>query len=371
MKKDDSRVLSAVGAVLQVVVQCLDRSPEARLKSNVLEERLTNHIIRFAGIDPLHCVYLAPESARPTRSQQQRHIEERLPEPTHLDTRARRTRTPIPELDEASSVDMPLSPERNIVAVRPSTSRTATRPTSPPVVFLDSLSSLHFDADSTSMRSDTVVARSGTSRSATSRDQSIYSPPSEQDISSYPPDIQKWHNGQGPNRWDIDLSSDSNMDPRTARARHGTEPGAFTYINYSTSPSSDDDGLIFHYPLPPTSPPPKKNLPPVPARHELRDWKPVHYPPYTKYHHDPPPVKHHHQHLHLDSAQEHLHASKALPSTHPARQSSLTRDEKAQRERAYVSSYDKHPHSHPRQQPQLSPVGRHIAEQERVYRHRI
>lgn len=167
VKKDESRVLSAVGPVLQVVVQCLERNPEARLKSDFLERRLTDHVIKFAGMDPLHCVYLAPERTPGAKPRPERSVDEPISDRVRSErqpTRERRARTPIPEMDEVTSTDMSLSPRSETAHVRPSTSRTTVRPKSPPVVSIDSLSSLHLDLDSKSLRSDTVVARSATSR---------------------------------------------------------------------------------------------------------------------------------------------------------------------------------------------------------------
>ena len=369
VKKDESRVLAAVGAVLQVVVPCLDRNPEARLKSDVLEKRLKDHTIKFAGIDPLHCAYNAPGPEAPPRRQQQRQLEEPFPEQIRTEsqqTRIRRTRTPIPELDEIASEDLNLSPGSQPPSARPNTSRTAVRSASPPVVSLDSFSSLHIDSDSRSLRSDTVVARSGTSRSGASRDHSIYALPLEPDMSNYPPDIPKWRHQQAFQQWD--LGADNHIvvesDPKWQNAtRDANEPaGIFNYVNYSTSPSSDDEGQTYQFALPPSQPPPKKGLPPVPVRHEMRGYAPGTQAPYSKYHQAP---------ARAETSED------LATTTHPARMSSLTREEMVSRElersRGFITR-DKHPRTTALgsgRDPALSPAGRHMAEQERVYRHRI
>lgn len=367
IKKDESRVLAAVGPVLQVVVQCLERNPEARLKSDFLERRLTEHIIKFAALDPLHCVYLAPETNAGTQPRHQRPVEAPIPDWVRTETRSRRTRTPIPEISEDTATDEFLSPRSQIVNARPSTSQTTVRLPSPPAVSLDSLSSFHLDMDSKSQRSDTVVARS-----TTSRDQSIYSPSSDRDMDSCPPDIQKRRVPEGylqkPYRWEINHTNESAVDPRLTLSSDGSEPGIFTYMNYSTSPSDDGDGQNYSYPLPPSQPPPKKKLPPVPARHEMHSLKATRTQP-SKYHHHPP-IRPSHEDL---AALQQLHVSRDAAATNrPTRISSLTHEEQVQRERerAYLAAHEEQVRSARRAG--RSPVGgRHIADQQRVYRHRF
>jgi hypothetical protein len=294
VKKDDSRVLSAVGAVLQIVVQCLERVPESRLKSDALERRLTEHIRKFAGIDPLHCVYLAPEPRGPSKLTRER-LEASQPGPSssrqHTAPRQRRVRSPIPEVDDTElTVEPQLSP-RSAITTRPWTANTVSRSMSPPAISLESLSSLHIDLDGKSMRSDTIVANS---QSAASRDVSLYSPTSDRETSL---DMKKWRMPepfyQRPQRHDLNYSSESVVDPRlTLTSTEGSEGGNLTYMNYSTSPESDDENrssTTYHYPLPPTQPPPKKNLPAVPARSQQRDKQPHPYPQPHQQAQQPPP----------------------------------------------------------------------------------
>jgi hypothetical protein len=147
---------------------------------------------------------------------------------------------------------------------------------SPPAISLESLSSLHIDLDGKSMRSDTIVANS---QSAASRDVSLYSPTSDRETSI---DMKKWRIPepfyQRPQRHDLNHSSESVVDPRlTLTSTEGSEGGNLTYMNYSTSPETDDEGrsaTTYRYPLPPTQPPPRKHLPAVPARSQQRDKHP-------------------------------------------------------------------------------------------------
>jgi hypothetical protein len=341
--------------------------------------------MKFAGVDPLHCVYLAPEVEMPPRSQQRTQLEEPSAQAVRLETQQtqiRRARTPIPELDEAASEDLNLSP-RHQLGARPNTSRTTIRPNCPPVVSLDSFSSLHLDPDSRSLRSDTIVARSGTSRSGTSRDHSIYAVPSEADMSSYPPDIAKWRHHHAVHHWDGGVGNEVMLesDPRRPLTNRDTNDtgGIFNYVNYSTSPSSDDEGQTYQFALPPSQPPPKKGLPPVPVRHEMRDYMPA-QAPYSKYHQKPGQLADSHpSDEEIFTLQKQYGETGPVAATHPVRMSSLTREEKAIRERqrewerhkGYLN-HDNHvrPLGSGRQSA-LSPMGRHVSEQERVYRHRM
>lgn len=198
----------------------------------------------------------------------------------------------------------------------------------------------------------------------------IYSPTSDRDVEAYPPDIQKWRLAGGPMqkpaRWETPFHDEPAVDPRLTVSSEGSEPGVFTYMNYSTSPSEDEDGQNYYYPLPPSRPPPKKKLPPVPTRHEMHNLK-TSRKPQTRYHHNPP-TRPSNEDL---AALRQLNISRdtANSSHHPARVSSLTREEQAQRERAYLA-HEEQARGGARR-PGRSPIGRHIAEQQRVYRHRF
>src|ERR1700677_4124379 len=55
-KKDDIEVFKALGPVIQLVKDCLEREPEERIRSDDLERRLGEEISEFAGSEHLHCI---------------------------------------------------------------------------------------------------------------------------------------------------------------------------------------------------------------------------------------------------------------------------------------------------------------------------
>ena len=272
VKKDDSQVLRAVGAVLQVTVQCLERKPELRLKSDVFEEKLGDHIKKFANIDPLHCILVPVEQPKPI-----------APQPPTLEpsmmasfstrfgrARSRTREESIPEDEELYS-----RPSTTMShAARPNTSRTVMPTTTPPAVSLRSMPSMSLDMDERSERSE----RSGTVMGSTvvgsitpSREQSVRNYRRAVDNEARDRAIQAWAvadiSPQKPDRFDYTHSNDSDVDPQLRLSTDTNQPGVFTYMNYSPTTSEDEEvAAPFMYPIPPQTRPPTRDLPPVPAK---------------------------------------------------------------------------------------------------------
>lgn len=284
VKSDDSRVLSAVGPVLQVVVQCLERDPELRLKSSVLERRMKDHITRFAAIDPLHCVSTVLDPAQKAEIRRQQSNEQLLNAAAaggrseRLPSRMQLSRTPVME-DDTSTVELP-SPHSSSTG-RIARYRSNARTNSTPAVSLDSFSSLNLDPDtgsvhSGSLHSATIVANS--------RDQSYYSPMSDRSKDSHRP-IRLLHPRQplyeDDELYDIDEMPRfpiANLDRENlARVQRDISRGAPHHSSQYYSASSSENEHDPNYPQrlasrqggrmppPPSQPPPRKRLPPVPA----------------------------------------------------------------------------------------------------------
>lgn len=246
-KKEDSKVLRAVGPIVQVVLQCLERQPESRLKSHQLERTLEEYTRKFASLNDLHCRTAVPEK------QTQIPVRQR----TASDLASARLERP-PARSRPSGIREEDPPTISSDSSRPTTSSTVRRPASPPNASVSSFSSAGFDIDG---RSDTVVAPG----SARSGDHSLHGCNRKADARQ---DIQSWTDSMllpsFPRMLDYSQSNESAVDPRlTLSTDQGSEGGVFTYLNYSTSPSDDEDASIYHYPLPPTKAP-TRQLPPVP-----------------------------------------------------------------------------------------------------------
>lgn len=271
--------------MLQVVVQGLDRNPEARPKSDVLERRIKDHMARFAGMASLHCISTLPEHRPMSRQDRDSPVDatgatSSRPGAQRPRPQAHGTQTPIQELDEAAIVDLP-TPTSDSSTTRATTSHSRNHRRSPPAISLDSFSSLHLSPEARSLQSDTLIAHS--------RDQSYDSPVSSLTYDSYPPNIRRTHR-------EPRLAS-----PFAAESDHSV----FNYMNYSTSPSDDErDRSTYLYPMPPSQPPPRKELPPLPAmssQSSTRSTTPSrtkptntvpathHLLPRTRAHHDPQP----------------------------------------------------------------------------------
>ena len=272
VKKDDSQVLRAVGAVLQVTVQCLERKPESRLKSDVFEEKIGEHIKKFANIDPLHCVL--ERVRQPTNTM---HYDHPTLEPSLMPSsstrynrsRSRNRQESIPEDEELST--RPSTSLSN--ATRPNTSRTVMPTTSPPAVSLRSMPSMNIDMDGRSERSE----RSGTVLGSTvvgslppSRDQSLRTYRRGPDREMTSREIQAWQvsdfSPHKPDRFEYAHDNDSEVDPSLRLSTDTNRPGVFTYMNYSPTESEEEEAAPFMYPLPPQKRPPNRELPAVPQK---------------------------------------------------------------------------------------------------------
>ena len=270
-KKDESRVLPAVGALLQVTVQCLERKPESRLKSDVLEQKLGEHITRFAHIDQLHCTLGSVQ--RPKSAVVQRPTLEASLMPSssaRFDRSRSRTRQEsIPEDEEMSPG--PSTSYRG--DTRPNMSRTLMNTASPPSVSLRSMPSLNTDIDAQSERSErsgTVMGSTVVGSTTPSRDHYQRSYRRGPNRETRNREIQAWAvsdaRAEKLARFEYEHPNDSEVDPRLRLSTDTAEPGVFTYMNYSPTTSEDEDASPFMYSLPPQRRPPTRDLPPVPPK---------------------------------------------------------------------------------------------------------
>ncbi|KIW65998.1 hypothetical protein PV04_08210 [Phialophora macrospora] len=261
-KKAEGDVYHAVGSVVQLTLQCLERDPAARLSSAQLERKLGDQIQRFAGIDRLHC------AAEHTKESSERSVSLPIRERNVSDrelTRHRsddRLRQPSPNPLVLHTGHPPPRPQRFLqdgpMLQSPASHTSPSVSTTPGATSVSSLLSFNFDG-----LSDTVVAESPRSRDhsmrRTNTREDVATPEhrhipwsSEQDT----PKQKSWHN------WH---NNDSQVDPRLSFGE-SVDTGAFTYLNYSTSASSDEG--VKYFPQPPAErppkPPPDRGLPPVP-----------------------------------------------------------------------------------------------------------
>ncbi|KIX99913.1 uncharacterized protein Z520_04550 [Fonsecaea multimorphosa CBS 102226] len=256
-KKDEGQVYHAVGPVVQLILQCLERDPSARLTSAQLEQKLGDLIRRFAGIDRLHCAAQQKTQSEeisttiPIREKKHRDGGSEGDNPGRtfrqgsrnagLVTREQRQHQEQTILLDAPMVHSPIS----------HTPPSAT--TTPGTTSVSSLLSFNFDG-----LSDTVVADSPRSRDH-SRHRSA-----RRAEATVPPKEVPWTNELRQKHWNNWHNNDSQVDPRLSFGE-SIETGAFTYLNYSTSASSDEGVKYFPRPPdPPTKPPPNRELPPVP-----------------------------------------------------------------------------------------------------------
>ncbi|KIW10433.1 hypothetical protein PV08_11397 [Exophiala spinifera] len=269
-KKDDSLSFHAVGPIVQLTLQCLARDPPARTSSDELERKLTEHICRSANMTHLHCkselinekverrgsAQRSPErSASVTRSES-RSTERLRQASTNL--RALTAERQQPQQPEQRR----LPPAQDIVRATqilqpPFLHIPRSAPTTPATTSASSLASFNFDA-----LSDTVVADSPHSREQSVRRQS-----------SRRNDMRLQQHGGWPNEQDGPehpsytwQRKDSQVDPHLT-FDESVDTGAFTYMNYSTSASSEE-GVKYFPPRsqtgPPIKAPPDRALPPVP-----------------------------------------------------------------------------------------------------------
>jgi serine/threonine protein kinase len=265
-KKDESLVFPAVGPIVQLAMQCLERDPQARLGSLQLEIKLGEHIQHFAKIEKLHC------AAEPRRESKEKGIampiRERVAQDNVL-TQSRRLQY-NDGLHRNPPLERSLSPERNL----PERLRVATTAPTLPMPFgqsppssiatpatasVSSLMTFNFDGVS-----DTIVGESPQSRDHSRhrhRHRREMNTPDQQNYYPEDPDTPRQR------QWNNWHNNDSQVDPRLSFGE-SVETGAFTYLNYSESASSDEG--VKYFPRPPTAdlpqmPPPNRGLPPVPV----------------------------------------------------------------------------------------------------------
>lgn len=269
VKNDDSQVLRAVGAVVQVTLQCLERKPESRLQSDVLEAKLGEHIKKFANIDPLHCTPIPaehPKRAAPLAPKLEPSL--MASASTRFGRARSRTREEsIPE--DAELYSTPLTSVSN--ATRPNTSSTVVPTTTPPAISLRTMPSTSLDMDERSERSErsgTVLGSTVVGSITPSRDQSVRNYRRPVDHETRDRAIQAWavSDPHKPDRFDYIHNNDSEVDPQLRLSTDSNEAGVFTYMNYSPTTSEDEETAPFMYPIPPQTRPPTRDLPPVPAK---------------------------------------------------------------------------------------------------------
>ncbi|OAP59317.1 hypothetical protein AYL99_06615 [Fonsecaea erecta] len=261
-KKDEGQVYHAVGPVVQLILQCLERDPSARLTSPQLQQKLGDLIRRFASVDRLHCATherlesKAVTTNIPIREKKPRQGGSDSDNPRRNVRQASRTarsltREQRQHREHAMLLDGPMvhSP---ISHTPPSAIAT------PAATSASSLLSFNFDGVS-----DTVVADS-----PHSRDHSLHRNARRAEAAVLPNQVP-WSNELDTPRqkhWHNWHNNDSQVDPRLSFGE-SIETGAFTYMNYSTSASSDEGVKYFPRPPsdPPTKPPPNRDLPPVPS----------------------------------------------------------------------------------------------------------
>ncbi|KAJ9610343.1 hypothetical protein H2200_005120 [Cladophialophora chaetospira] len=273
-RKSEGEVYHAVGSVVQLALQCLERDPSARLSSTLLEKKIGEHILRFSGVERLHCAAeQRKESKQPsvnmpirerntsdrelTQHRSEDHLRQPSPNPPILGAIAER---PQPRqrrvLQDAPVLRSPISDPpvlRSPNSHTPPSASTTSGGTS-----MTSLLSFNFDGLSDTIIGDSPlsreqsVQRTGTRENAATPEYQIPWP-SEQ-ITPRQKQWNNWHN------------NDSQVDPRLSFGE-SVDTGAFTYLNYSTSASSDEG--VKYFPRPPSErppkPPPNRGLPPIPV----------------------------------------------------------------------------------------------------------
>ena len=262
-KKAEGEVYHAVGSIVQLALQCLERDPSIRLSSGQLEKRMGEHIQRFASVERLHCAAELKRDSKPKLASLP--VRARTPSDravSQLESQDRvRQASPNPST-LASVAERPHPRPMRIVAETPTllaplNHTPSTAPVTPAATSVSSLLSFNFDG-----LSDTVVAESPRSREQSRRRTGTrefhdgYRPPMPVSNDQDTPEKEVWQN------WH---NNDSQLDPRLSFGE-SVDAGAFTYLNYSTSASSDEG--VKYFPRPPADkppkPPPERGLPPIP-----------------------------------------------------------------------------------------------------------
>lgn len=263
-KKGDGVVFKALGPIIQLIKDCLEREPEERLRSDELECGLGEYISEFSGIEYLHCI---PESS-PKQAVSSRNR-------SATRSTAEQSLAPTMEEDEANmSGALPSSSSRRDEwsKLRSRGLTTTTIPSPGPDSSLSSLSSFNFEYDA---QSDTLVGedKSVLSNSSRATEQQGGPPMNPQELN------QRLHatsrTSPGWNNWH---RNDSSVDPTLT---HTPDSAAFQYANYSASETSEE-GHGESFLLPPSrpssmqtvamqSPPPTRALPAIPKSSKHSD----------------------------------------------------------------------------------------------------
>ena len=249
--------------MVQLTLQCLERDPSARLDSGQLEEKMAEQIQRFAGVKRLHC---AAEQRQESKQENIRiPVRERNPSSGPVTGRRLQDRLPQPSPNPpvlAAVAEHPRRRQRRILLNAPvlrspinHTSPSAT--TTSGTASISSLLSLSADG-----LSDTVV------NSPQSREKSVRQTRIGDEttiLEELPWPIEQRTTEQ--RYWDNWHNNHSQVDPRLSLG-DSVDAGAVTYLNYSTSTSSDEGIKYFPQPPPdrPPKPPPTRGLPPVPVK---------------------------------------------------------------------------------------------------------
>ncbi|RMZ86638.1 hypothetical protein DV736_g6136, partial [Chaetothyriales sp. CBS 134916] len=263
-KNPDTKVLRAVGPVIQVIVPCFDRQPEERPKSSMVEQKLGEYTEKFAEVE-LHCTSQMPEARTPIARDPEEQIHDEFPH-SQVPIRVKMADRPAPAGRQAMLEEEDENLDRESSAPSVSTRRT-TAPSmvkvrSPPSVSLKSFPSLTFDAGGAS--SIVVTGRDSSSQHGST---SWYEP-SSGDLPTHDraKPIKAAGDGHsldtvGETR-EYSSGKDNSVDSPSGQK---ADQASFAFVPNSTlSKEIDEEGIIYHYPLPPLRPPPKRTLPPTP-----------------------------------------------------------------------------------------------------------
>ncbi|EXJ87724.1 serine/threonine protein kinase [Capronia coronata CBS 617.96] len=273
--KDESRVYHAVGPVIRLSLQCLERDPSARLTSDQLEARLYDCIRRYTGIPHLHCPPARGSRSPPTVD---------IPNPVKESKSSKggpqnnvSLNSLRQDLKSSNSRDAERQEHHQHVTLPHSQTLQTDRRRNPPSIHTTprtaSISSqLSFDFDGFS---DTIVAEMPHSREPSLRRRGGRAGPPV--LGHEVPWSYDQDSPQQTALWELRQRNEGQVDPRLSFGE-SVDTGAFTYINYSSSASSEED-VKFMPPSPSYYPPPSaapsRALPPVPPLlNEVRSSRP-------------------------------------------------------------------------------------------------
>lgn len=281
VNKDPSQVYHSVGPVISLALQCLDREPASRMVSEQLEKKLDEYIHRFAGISRLHC------SAEKVKEKEKKESKKENKEINTI-KEERTVVMPVREMNSSNRAALtePTSPDHSLqVSTEPARLASPLRRHLLPSEHQSSIADSdivqsplsHTSRSATTMsgsysvsshpstsvdgRSETVVAES-----PRSREQSVRRPSRRREPGVLHEDIP-WAGEQESAKTLYWHKNDSEVDPRLSFGG-SVDTGAFTYLNYSPSASSEEG--VKYFPRPPSDPPPlnrpppNRELPPLP-----------------------------------------------------------------------------------------------------------